>query len=107
MNFEQCYIYIRDMYMKHDVSNIGRDYSALLYLSGNESGYIYASYINGQKFIEPVRHKSANIFLSMSIATFEQLINGHLDLIRAFTTGQIQAKGNVMLALSIYNSFKK
>ena len=105
MNFNESYYYMENLIMSQDFSGISKDFTAMLYLTGKESGYIYISYINGIKKIEPVKHDSANIYLTMTLDVFEQLINGQLDVLRAFTTGKIQAKGNVILALAIYNSF--
>ena len=105
MNFNESYYYMENLIMSQDFSGISKDFTAMLYLTGKESGYIYISYINGIKKIEPIKHDSANIYLTMTLDVFEQLINGQLDVLRAFTTGKIQAKGNVILALAIYNSF--
>ena len=106
MNFNESYKYMENLIMSQDFSNISKDFTAMLYLTGEESGYIYMSYINGVKKIEPVKHDSANIYITMSLEVFEKLVNGQSDVLRAFTTGKIQAKGNVILALAIYNSFK-
>ncbi len=106
MKFGDCYKYMEKLISSQDFSDIDKDFTAMLYLTGEDKGYIYMSYINGVKTIEPIRHNSANIYLTMTINTFEKIINGQMDILRAFTTGQIQAKGNVVLALAIYNSFK-
>ncbi len=106
MNFNDCYRYMENFIHSKDLSSVGKDFKALLFLTGRESGYIYVSYKSGVKFIEPARHNSVNIYITMSIANFEKMIKGELDVIRAFTTKQIQAKGNVVLALSIYNLFR-
>lgn len=106
MDFQQCYQYIGTVFYEHDFSDIGKNFSALITIKSKESNYIFLSYIDGQKYMTPKCHKSANIFLTMSIETFEEIVNGSLDSFKAFTTGKIQAKGNVVLAMSIYNSFK-
>ncbi len=89
-----------------DFTTVGKDFSCLLYLTGEESGYIYISYINGVKLVEPVKHESANIFLTMSTELFGQMVSGNIDVFRAFTSGKIQAKGNVFLALAVLNALK-
>ena len=61
MNFNESYYYMENLIMSQDFSGISKDFTAMLYLTGKESGYIYISYINGIKKIEPVKHDSANI----------------------------------------------
>lgn len=108
MDYKDCYELIKNKFMEQDMSAVGGNFSALLYLTGQqESGYIYAAYIDGCKIIEPVRHPNVNIFASMTISIFEKIITQQLDPFRAFTTGQIKTKGNVMLALSLYNTLKQ
>ncbi len=106
MNFKDCYNYMESFLYSQDFSSIGKDFSSQLYLTGEDSGYIYFSYKDGVKKVEPVKHDLVNIYIAMSVGNFEKMINGELDVLRAFTTKQIQAKGNVVLALAIYNLLK-
>ena len=106
MDFNQCYEIIKDKYMRMDMSGVGKDFRGSVHLTGNSSGFVYLAYIDGCKLIEPLKTEKADIFVSMTISCFEDIISGRLDPVLAFTTGQIQAKGNVMLALSLYNSLK-
>ena len=107
MGVNDCYIYLDNLIATQDFSGIGKNFTAMLYLTGEESGYVYLSYTDGKKCLEAKKHDSANIFLSMSTDVFEQIVLGQTDVLRAFTTGKILAKGNVILALQIYNSFKQ
>lgn len=106
MNFNDCYKYMERLVSTQDFSSIDKDFTAMLYLTGKDSGYIYLSYICGVKSIEPVKHNNANIYLTMSTDTFEKIATGQIDVLRAFTTKQIQAKGNAVLAMALFNSFK-
>lgn len=107
MDFNDCYEYMADFLYSQDFSSVGNDFTALMYLTGKEDGYIYFSYKNGEKKVEPVKHELVNIYVAMSIENFEKMIYGELDILRAFTTKQIQAKGNVVLAMSVYNLFSE
>lgn len=107
MNFNECYQTAEKYFLAQDMSSVGRNFSALVSLTGEDSGYIYMLCMNGRKLIEPIRHPYADIRLTLSTKTFEDLLTGKLDPIRAFTTGQVQAHGNVMLALAIYHSLKQ
>ncbi len=106
MKFEECYRYMENLLKSKDFSSVAKEFSAILYLTGEENGYMYFSYVNGKKIIEPIRHNSANLYITMSTVTFEKLITGQADVLRSFTTGQIQAKGNVVLGLALYNALK-
>ncbi len=107
MNFNECYKTAEKYLLAQDMSAVGRNFSALVHLTGEDSGYIYMLCMNGRKLIEPIEHPYADIHLKLSTKTFEELMTGRLDPFKAFTTGQVQAKGNVMLALTIYNSLKQ
>ena len=102
MDFNDCYEYMADFLYSQDFSSVGNDFTALMYLTGKED-----SYKNGEKKVEPVKHELVNIYVAMSIENFEKMIYGELDILRAFTTKQIQAKGNVVLAMSVYNLFSE
>jgi len=106
MTFEECYTYIERLFYSHDFSDIGQDFSMSVCLQGKNGGYVYLLWQDGMRFSEPVRHKTASIYLTMTMGVFEKLRTGQLEIFKAFTTKQILAKGNVVLAMSIYNSFK-
>ena len=41
MNFNESYYYMENLIMSQDFSGISKDFTAMLYLTGKESGYIY------------------------------------------------------------------
>lgn len=106
MTYNECYLYLEKMFISTDFSSIGKDFTSLIYITDPGGGYINMSYIGGQKSISPVKTDSCNIFMKMSADVFSQMVSGNLDPLKAFTTGKIQAKGNILLAMAIYNSFK-
>ena len=75
MDFNDCYEYMADFLYSQDFSSVGNDFTALMYLTGKENGYIYFSYKNGEKKVEPVKHELVNIYVAMSIENFEKIIN--------------------------------
>lgn len=110
MTFKECYKIIKERFDTTDLSKVDNDFSGMICIENkkntSDSGYVYLSYINGEKHIEPVKHNKANIVVSMSSEMFESVYKGQTDVFRAFTTGQIKAKGNIFLALSIYKKLK-
>lgn len=106
MKFEECYNMIKDVFESKDISAIDTDFTGLIHFPGDDGGYIFGSYINGKKFIEPVKHDKANILVTLSVDTFEKIIKRELDPFKAFTSGKIKASGNVFLALSLYKKIK-
>ena len=106
LGFNTCYSVVQNVFFGCDISTIENDFTFMLKLTGAEEGTIFLSYIQGVKYIEPFVHADADIILTMSMETMEQILNGELDAFKAFTTGQLQAKGNVALAMSIYNLLK-
>ncbi len=106
MNFNQSYDFVKNVFFARDLSALKKDFSLMICLTGEDGGNIYLSYIDGVKYIEPEKNRTANITLTMSMETFSGICSGTIDGLKAFTTGQIQAKGNVVLAISIYNALK-
>lgn len=104
MDFDQSYSIIKDKFMSMDLSRIGKDFSAVIDFTDSPEGFIYLAYIDGCKIIEPVKTEKADIFVSITNSLFEDILRGNVDPVQAFTTGQVHAKGNVMLAMSLYNS---
>lgn len=107
MKFEESYKLIKTKFDRMDTSKIDKDFSGVVCITGKDAGYVYLAYIGGRKMIEPVKHDKANIFVTMSDATFEDLINKKIEPFKAFTTGKVKAKGNVFLAISLYKKIKK
>lgn len=105
MNFPEFYQFVSDKFMKMDMTGIFSDFTVLIHVI-DAGGFIFASWIGGEKHIAPVGMSSADITISASSEVFEKVINGSLDPFNAFTTGQITTTGNVMLALSLYNSLR-
>ena len=106
MDFKECYEYVADFLYYQDFSSIGNDFTALMYITGESDGYIFFSYEDGIISVEPVLNDRVNIYVTMSSDVLEKIIKGETDILRAFTTKQIQAKGNTVLAMSIYNQLK-
>ena len=106
MTYNECYSYLENMFLSADFSSIGKDFTSLIYITDPDGGYINMSYIRGIKTISPVKTDSYNIFMKMTSDVFSQMVSGNLDPLKAFTTGKLQAKGNILLAMGIYNSLK-
>lgn len=107
MTFKESYEIVKAKFEAMDCSQIDNDFSAILCLTGENAGYVYGAYIGGKKIIEPIKHDSANIFVTMSDETFEAILNKKLDPFMAFASRKVKAKGNVALALSLYKKIKK
>jgi len=106
MKFEESYKLVKNKFETMDMSKVDKNFSAIICLTGNDGGYIYGAYIDGKKIIEPIKHDSANIFVTMSDQTFEDVMQKKIDPFKAFTTGKIKAKGNVFLAISLFKKLK-
>lgn len=110
MNFKECYEVVKTRFNQTDFSKVDTDFSGMIYLENtqepSDSGYIYLAYIKGEKHIEPIKHDKANIVVTISTNTFESICNGKIGAFKAFSSGQIKAKGNIFLALSIYKKLK-
>lgn len=106
LDFNSCYSEVQNKFFERDFSALENDFTVLVTLTGTEGGFIFLSYAGGLKYIEPYSHTEADIILTLSMQTMEQILNGTLDAFKAFTTGQLQAKGNVALAMSVYNTLK-
>ena len=106
MDLNQCCDILKNTFCSIDFSDIGTDFSVILYITGDDGGYIYIAFVDGEIIIEPIKHDSANLFISLSKETFEEMFQQQLDPFKAFTTGQIKAKGNVALAFSLFTKLK-
>ncbi len=107
MTFQRSYEILKEQFNAKDFSKIDTDFSVQVIITGKDGGNIYLAYINGQKIIEPIKHKTANMVVTLSDTTFDDLINKRLEPFKAFTTGKVKTKGNVFLALSLYKKYKK
>ncbi len=108
MKFEYCYELVKAKFMEVDLSAIDSDFSGMAQIKDEEDQlhYIYASYVGGQKFIEPVQHDSATLSLTLTQDTLEKILTKEIDAFKAFSTGKVKAKGNIFLAISLYKKYK-
>ncbi len=104
MNFSECAEKIERYFAACDLSLVEQDFSALLHLWGRDEGYVYLSCTGGRKEWDFHWHKEADILLDMKIADFAAIANHQIDPLKAFTSGKIQAQGNVSLALRLYQT---
>lgn len=106
MDFDQCCDILKNTFCTLDFSDLGTDFSVIVFITGNDGGYVYIASVDGEMIVEPIKHDSANLFISISKETFEEIYQQQLDPFKAFTTGQIKAKGNVSLAFSLFNKLQ-
>lgn len=104
MDISECYAYIENKYAAADMSAVNNDFSVLLTLTGPRGGSIYLAYIGGVKNMKSGFVPGTDITLTMSPEVFDGIRNGQINPVMAFTTGQISATGNVMLAMSLYRA---
>ena len=79
----------------------GVDVTVQVNLTGSDGGNWVATVKDQKIAVKEGTHPSPSLFLEMADKDFVDLINGKLSAEKAFFTGKVHFKGNIMLALKL------
>ncbi len=74
-------------------------------ISGAQGGDWYATIKDGTCTVTQGTHPSPTVTLSMSDETWLGMVNKETSGVKAFMTGKLKVKGDIMLAQRIYDLF--
>ncbi|MFN3535655.1 MAG: SCP2 sterol-binding domain-containing protein [Desulfatiglandales bacterium] len=77
----------------------------LFEITGEQQGQYYVVIKNGTCQVEEGVHSSPDVTLTMSDETWLGMVNKEISGVKAFMTGKLKVKGDLMLAQRIYDLF--
>jgi putative sterol carrier protein len=106
MTFNELVEKVRNLSSKADVSN--QDFIAVqVNITGKDGGVFYVEVKDHKINVEPYEYNDRNCAITMSLTDFNNLIDGKLDPVAAFTFGKLKVDGDIGKAVEFSKLVKK
>ena len=106
MTFNELVEKVRNLSSKADVSN--QDFIAVqVNITGKDGGVFYVEVKDHKINVEPYEYNDRNCAITMSLIDFNNLIDGKLDPVAAFTFGKLKVDGDIGKAVEFSKLVKK
>lgn len=101
MNFWEAFNYVKETFMKADVSDYKGHLALQVNLTGSGEGKFYAELKDGTLSVEPYEYFDRDVLFTVKTEEFIKIIEGKLDPVTAFTIGKLKVDGDLGKALEI------
>ncbi len=106
MTYSEYFSSVKTKFMGADVSNIHEHISYQFNVVGESAGAFYVEIKDGQLFIEPYEYYDRDVLFTATADVFNDIMDGKLDPIFAFTVQKLKVEGNFDKALKINDLIK-
>uniref|UniRef100_UPI004056E91C SCP2 sterol-binding domain-containing protein n=1 Tax=Acetatifactor sp. TaxID=1872090 RepID=UPI004056E91C len=101
MTYSEYFASVKTKFMGTDVSDIKEHLAYQFNIVGEASGIFYVEIKDGQLFIEPYEYFDRDAIFTATAEVFNDIMDGKLDPVAAFTQLKIKVEGNMEKALKI------
>lgn len=101
MTYSEYFASVKTRFIGTDVSDIKEHLAYQFNITGEGSGIFYVEVKDGQLFIEPYEYHDRDAMFTATADVFNDILNGSLDPIMAFTFQKLKVEGNIDKALKI------
>lgn len=99
MTYEELVESVKSIYGQADASKIKEHVAFQFNITGEASGAFYVELVDGQIKVEPYEYFDRDILVTTTADTLLDIVSGKLDVVKAYTSGAIQAEGNLGKAM--------
>lgn len=101
MTYSEYFASVKTKFMGADVSDIHEHLAYQFNVLGESSGIFYVELKDGQLFIEPYEYFDRDAVFTATAEVFNEIMDGKLDPVFAFTVQKLKVEGNIDKALKI------
>lgn len=101
MTYSEYFSSVKTKFAGTDVSDITEHLAYQFNVVGEGEGAYYVEIKDGQLFIEPYEYYDRDAMFTATIKVFNDIMDGKLDPVWAFTTHKLKVEGNFDKALKI------
>lgn len=101
MTYSEYFSSVKTKFMGADVSDINEHLAYQFNVLGEGSGVFYVEIKDGQLFIEPYEYYDRDAMFTATAEVFDEIMDGKLDPVVAFTFQKLKVEGNLEKALKI------
>ena len=99
MTYADFFTKMKSEFMEADVSDITEHLAYQFNITGEASGIFYVEVEEGKLYVEPYEYFDRDAMFTCSAQTLEELSEGKLDPVLAFTIQKLKVEGNIDKAL--------
>ena len=99
MTYADFFTKMKSEFMEADVSDITEHLAYQFNITGEASGIFYVEVKEGKLYVEPYEYFDRDAMFTCSAQTLEELSEGKLDPVLAFTIQKLKVEGNIDKAL--------
>ena len=103
MEFKDCFNELKKDFVNKDVSNVP---NVVFEFNIKDIGVFYAKVQDGKLDIQPYNYYDNDVSFTAKFETYQKIINGELDAIKAFFTGKLKVSGDLGKAMILENIIK-
>lgn len=103
MEFKDCFNELKKDFVNKDVRNIP---NVVFEFNIKDIGVFYAKVQDGKLDIQPYNYYDNDVSFTAKFETYQKIINGELDAIKAFFTGKLKVSGDLGKAMILENIIK-
>ena len=107
MTYSEYFASVKTKFMGADVSDIHEHLAYQFNVLGEGSGVFYVEIKDGQLFIEPYEYFDRDAMFTATAEVFNDIMDGKLDPVFAFTVQKLKVEGNIDKALKINDLIKR
>lgn len=101
MTYSEFFSSVKTRFMGTDVSDIQEHLAYQFNITGEGSGIFYVEVKDGQLYIEPYEYFDRDAVFIASVDVFEEILNGKMDPVMAYTLQKMMVEGNLDKALRL------
>lgn len=101
MTYEEFFKKYKDEFAGTDVSNVSDHLAYQFNIVGEAEGIFYVEVKDGVLSIEPYDYHDRDALFIATADVYQQIADGKLDPIHAFTVGKLKVEGNIDKALRL------
>ena len=107
MTYSEYFASVKTKFMGADVSDIHEHLAYQFNVLGEGAGVFYVEIKDGQLFIEPYEFFDRDAMFTATAEVFNDIMDGKLDPVFAFTVQKLKVEGNIDKALKINDLIKR
>lgn len=103
MEFKDCFNELKKDFVNKDVRDIP---NVVFEFNIKDIGVFYAKVQDGKLDIQPYNYYDNDVSFTAKFETYQKIINGDLDAIKAFFNGRLKVSGDLSKAMILENIIK-
>lgn len=103
MTYEEVVEKVREAYSSADATSVEEHAAIQFNIQGEGEGAFYLEILDGKIVVQPFEYFDRDATVFTTAATLQEIADGKMDVVEAFTTGKLHIEGNLGKAALLQN----